>query len=57
MTEQKNKKKSMKAQKEIRKNFSLDVKKNYGFLSNIGGGQVLSVIRSLTFAGLLDDGK
>lgn len=57
MKEQKNKKKSMKAQREIRKNFSLDVNKNYGFLSNISGGQALSVIRSLTFAGLLDDGK
>lgn len=57
MKEPKNKKKSMKAQREIRKNFSLDVNKNYGFLSNISGGQALSVIRSLTFAGLLDDGK
>ena len=57
MNEQKNKKKSKKAQKGIRKNFSLDVNKNYGFLRNISGGQALSVIKSLTFAGLLDDGK
>ena len=57
MNEQKNKKKSMKAQKEIRKNFGLDVKKNYGFLRNISGGQALSVIKSLTAIGWLDDGK
>lgn len=57
MNEQKNKKKSKRAQKEIIKNFSLDVNKNYGFLRNISGGQALSVIKSLTFAGLLDDGK
>lgn len=57
MNEQKNKKKNKKAQKEIRKNFSLDVNKNYGFLSNISGGQALSVIKSLTAIGWFDDGK
>ena len=35
MKEQKNKKKSMKAQKEIRRNYSLDVNKNYDCIGGI----------------------
>lgn len=34
-----------------------DLKQTGNFLSSVSGGNALDTIRSLTFAGLLDDGK
>ena len=42
--------------KELWESFE-DLKQSGNFLSSVSGGSALDAIRSLTFAGLLDDGR
>lgn len=56
MKKEKSKNNSKISLKDIWESFE-DLKQTGNFLSSVSGGSAFDTIRSLTFAGLLDDGK